>query len=209
MLFRSAAPARAAQRRADPAKDRPRRKAKKSARPKAACAPVVSVAQKEALRLQVAETIAGVLGSTVGEDEPLMDAGLDSLGAVELRNGLSGTVGVELPSTLVFDYPSVGALAGFLETQVAPTTTGAEEAYDSEEEVCVRPRRAKLSKKSSRHPITAGLSSDQQEALRVQVGETVAGVVGAAVDDETPLMDAGLDSLGAVELRNADRKSVV
>ena len=62
---------------------------------------------------------------------------------MELRNGLSGAVGMELPSTLVFDYPSVGALAGFLETVVAPTR-GVEEVCNSEEEVVhVRTRRMK------------------------------------------------------------------
>ena len=35
--------------------------------------------------------------------EPLLDAGLDSLRAVELRNGLAKAMGMELPGTLGFD----------------------------------------------------------------------------------------------------------
>ena len=86
-------------------------KSARTMRRKSTPAVVVEEHHREALRRQVIETVSGILGSTVALDEPLMDAGLDSLGAVELRNGLAKAAVVELPSTLVFDYPSVGALA--------------------------------------------------------------------------------------------------
>ena len=35
-------------------------------------------------------------------------------GAVEVRNELSRKLGLELPSTAVFDYPSVSALCKFI-----------------------------------------------------------------------------------------------
>jgi acyl carrier protein len=43
-----------------------------------------------------------------------MEAGLDSLGAVELRNALSTKFGTYLPATLTFDYPTAAVMADFL-----------------------------------------------------------------------------------------------
>ena len=42
-----------------------------------------------------------------------MEAGLDSLGAVELRNSLASQFSVDSPATLTFDYPTVAALAEY------------------------------------------------------------------------------------------------
>ena len=52
-------------------------------------------------------------GSAVDADAPLMEAGIDSLGAVELRNQLQAAIGegVTLPSTVVFDHPTARQLA--------------------------------------------------------------------------------------------------
>ena len=43
-----------------------------------------------------------------------MEAGLDSIGAVELRNAISEAFAVELPATATFDYPSAEALAKYI-----------------------------------------------------------------------------------------------
>lgn len=58
--------------------------------------------------------LSGLLGSPVPADQPLMEAGLDSIGAVELRNAVSARFGVELPATVTFDYPSADALARYV-----------------------------------------------------------------------------------------------
>ena len=57
--------------------------------------------------LEVLKTLAHeATGTDVAPDEPLMSAGLDSLGAVELRNGISARFGVTLPATVAFDHPT-------------------------------------------------------------------------------------------------------
>ena len=72
----------------------------------------------QALVELVQEDIAAVLAlpgaSSVQADVPLKELGLDSLMAVELRNRLSGRVGIKLPTTVAFDYPTARAMARLL-----------------------------------------------------------------------------------------------
>ena len=90
------------------------------AEPSAAAATAASAtAQREYILGQVQEAVASVLGASVGLEDPLMAAGLDSLGSVELKNALEKRAGIELPSTLVFDYPTVSALAAYLTDKLA------------------------------------------------------------------------------------------
>jgi acyl transferase domain-containing protein len=46
-------------------------------------------------------------------------AGIDSIGAVELRNAAADAFGVPLPATLMFDYPTLASLAAFVVEQLA------------------------------------------------------------------------------------------
>ncbi len=68
---------------------------------------------------------ATVLGSAPSGDQPLMEAGLDSLGAVDLRNAVSSAFGVELPPTATLDYPTVDALTQFIVGSMAPAASSA------------------------------------------------------------------------------------
>lgn len=65
---------------------------------------------------------ARVLGFRAGDhpplDVPLTELGLDSLMAVDLRNRLQTVIQRDLPSTIVFDYPTVSELTELMETMV-------------------------------------------------------------------------------------------
>ena len=67
-----------------------------------------------AIANQVAALVQRQLGAAVGPEQQLMEAGLDSLGAVELRTSLGAAFGVELPATFTFDYPTGAAMSRYL-----------------------------------------------------------------------------------------------
>lgn len=82
--------------------------------------------------------LAGVLGwastDRIETDRPFGDLGVDSLLAVDMRNRLETTFRVPLPATLLFDHPSLEALAAYLASAVLaevgapPESAGSAEA---------------------------------------------------------------------------------
>lgn len=141
---------------------------------------------------KITDLVQGLLGHPVAPEEPLMEAGLDSLSAVELRNSLESSFGMELPATLMFDYPSISALAGFVAAKSA--------------------EQAQLPGTAPQPP-TGGALAAQQAASAVPMLSTAAvaaslqtqvdEMLGVHVPRDAPLMEAGLDSLSAVELRKS------
>ena len=67
----------------------------------------------EVVRAEVARVLSVDTGA-VAADRPLRELGLDSMMVVELGNGLSRSVGSELPATLAFDCPTPVAIAAHL-----------------------------------------------------------------------------------------------
>ena len=61
-----------------------------------------------------------VAGEEVDADTPLMDVGIDSIASVELRASLQKDFqGVQLPSTLMFNYPTITAMTEYIVDEVA------------------------------------------------------------------------------------------
>lgn len=95
-------------------------------------------------------------------------------GTVELRNSIGQKFQVDVPATLVFDYPTVTDIARYLAGRLAPGEA-----------------------------LAAGGANKQQAPSRLHASEVlaqlqsiVADMLGSAVASDLPLMQAGLDSLG-------------
>ncbi len=80
---------------------------------------------REQVLQQVASAVSSIVGFQVPEAQPLMAAGLDSLASVELTNALQASLGMQLPPTLIFDYPTIHAITEFVCTDTASEATQA------------------------------------------------------------------------------------
>ncbi|MFH8492124.1 SDR family NAD(P)-dependent oxidoreductase [Streptomyces longisporoflavus] len=158
------------------------------------------------------DLVRGVVADILGHDDPneveveraFQELGFDSLNAVELRNRLNKLSGLQLTNTVVFDYPSVDALARFLAGQLAdrhapaPSTLPAAPAAGGP----VSPLLQRL----------AGLQADERKRAIVElVQEEVADILGhddpREIEADRAFQELGFDSLSAVELRNRLNKA--
>lgn len=110
-----------------------------------------------------------MLGHSIHPEEPLMSAGLDSRGGMELRRALGDTLHLDLPVTLLYDYQSISAIVGYVEglLEAQNVSQGSDEdgsgRWDDEQEPSAMPdtRRAAIS------AVTAAKPSKLLKTLRL------------------------------------------
>lgn len=155
----------------------------------------------------VAQTVSRVAGRDVGDEEPLFSAGIDSIGAVELRRELQQLVGVDLPPTIVFDYPTITELTGYLKS-VEAERSGDDGNGDVDLSIDVDDDdddNAGAALETSLSPT----SRQGQPSQRVPYIDVLTKIMNAAtevtdnssIQPDTPFLAAGIDSLGAVDLQ--------
>ncbi|GAB0102587.1 hypothetical protein JMUB6875_15550 [Nocardia sp. JMUB6875] len=93
----------------------------------------LSEADRAAALVDFVRTVAaGILGHASGEavapQQAFQQLGFDSLSAIEFRNRLNTATGLQLPATLIFDYPTPQAVAEFIGAQLTGTAAVEERA---------------------------------------------------------------------------------
>ncbi|WP_327045952.1 type I polyketide synthase [Microbispora sp. NBC_01189] len=83
-----------------------------------------SAALLDLVRTEVATVLSHPDPHTIPPDRPLIELGLDSLTAIELRNRLTTTTTLRLPATLTFDHPTPEAIAAYLDRELPGSAEG-------------------------------------------------------------------------------------
>ena len=133
----------------------------------------------DAVRAQTAIVLGHADPGRIGVATAFKDLGIDSLMALELRNGLAEATGLKLPATLAFDHPNPGALADFL-------TTCLHRGSGAERESPIDPLTKEIEGLSARlEDVSADLADDDRATLAALLGE-VQGRVRSTAGEGSP-----------------------
>uniref|UniRef100_UPI001F59E28D acyl carrier protein n=1 Tax=Anaeromyxobacter oryzisoli TaxID=2925408 RepID=UPI001F59E28D len=126
--------------------------------------------------------------ASIPADRPLLELGLDSLMAVQLRNRLASATGLPLPVTLLFDHPTPSALTALFRKRILQGEVRVDQQVHSEVE-----------------RLEVALSTMyENEALRPRLTERLQALLSRWTDPG----DTPVDSDLATKLRSATDKEL-
>nr|MDQ3936882.1 beta-ketoacyl reductase [Actinomycetota bacterium] len=152
----------------------------------------VAEGEREALVLNlVQDELARVLGRPPGgagdAERTFKDLGIDSISALQFRNGLQSATGLSLAATLAFDHPTALALARHLLERVEQSATGAVgseiEHLERTLEAVAEPERARLAARLE--ALAAKLRNGSEDGVVADVAEASDEELFAIVDRKT------------------------
>jgi myxalamid-type polyketide synthase MxaB len=85
------------------------------------------------LQARIAEVLQMAPGSVLRADQPLAELGLDSLMALELKNGIQKELEISLPANFFFEYPTLEMAATFVSARLVTAPRSARPQKDSSE----------------------------------------------------------------------------
>ena len=141
----------------------------------------------------------GLLGTDVSEDVSLFEAGLDSLGALEIHSQLCAELSdATLPESLVADFPTLRQIEAQLHARRQSHITA--DPLPAAQLAALLPLllSAVASPAGASSGLLAGAGSYAAEALH----SIARGLLGTDVSEDVSLFEAGLDSLGALEIHS-------
>ncbi|MEO1561233.1 MAG: acyl carrier protein [Cyanobacteria bacterium J06632_19] len=113
------------------------------------------------LQAEVAKVLGLPSNQLPGLQQGFFDLGMDSLMTVELRNRLETSLGISIPSTVIFEYPTIADLAGYL---VGEVFGGREEYVFNAEE-----REGKRKGAQSGNDITLSVPSEEEDEVMAEL----------------------------------------
>lgn len=153
-----------------------------------------SVQHMHALIQSAVKDIAGTDADGIQIDDPLMTSGINSTRAVALTTQLEQTLGVSLPATLVFDYPSIKEISEHIMESFPGSMTS--------------PVMAAPAVADAAHPRTTSHAA-ASKLVTAAVHELLGGLGDTThIASNTPLMNAGLNSTAAVALTSTLESSL-
>lgn len=155
--------------------------------------------RQSSVKSVIMSTVTRLLGTdSLGDDEPLMAAGLDSLGATELVQSLQIAFDISLPATIVFDYPTVAALAGFITQHGSQGEKQAPEPHARAVPIALGPKSFSPGVgETSQVALIAGVAGDQKLLQQWTHGDAVTRVPYSRWDTAQQAKTTGISEASA------------